>query len=442
MLKSLFGRPLVRNTAWMLIGQGLRLVIQALYFIEIARSLGAANYGAFIGVVALVGIVFPFGALGSGNLLVKNVSRDQSLFAVYWGRALATTALTSSLLLGIVLLSARFALPATIPFTLVLLVAGADLFGLNVVTICGQAFQAFERLNWTATINALISAGRLAGALLLVSIHPHPTALEWGYLYFGSTAVVLAAAIGLVCARLGRPRLGSAAAPGEMREGFFFSTSLSAQTIYNDIDKTMLARLGTLDATGIYGAAYRIIDVSFVPVSALLYSAYPNFFRAGSRGVSESFRYAKPLLLRALVYSTFVCAALLACAGIVPLILGPQYARTAEAIRWLAPLPIFRGIHYFLSDSLTGAGRQGLRAAIQASVALFNVLINLWLIPAYSWRGAAWSSIASDALLACAVASAVYLLARRPRVLLPGASSHAMEESAERVTPNPQFASR
>ncbi len=51
---------LARNTVWMALGQGLRLVIQALYFVLIARSLGAVNYGAFIGVVALVGIVYPF----------------------------------------------------------------------------------------------------------------------------------------------------------------------------------------------------------------------------------------------------------------------------------------------------------------------------------------------------------------------------------------------
>lgn len=421
MLKSLFGRPLVRNTAWMLFGQGLRLVIQALYFVEIARSLGATNYGAFIGVVALVGIVFPFGSLGSGNLLIKNVARDESLFPAYWGRALATTVVTSSILLFVVLLASRVALPPTIPLTLVLLVAGADLFGLNVITICGQAFQAFERLHWTAAINALISAGRLIGAILLIGVYPHPSALQWGYVYFGGTAAVATIALSLVWKKLGRPRLGHPRSREEMREGFFFSTSQSAQTIYNDIDKTMLARLGTLDATGIYGAAYRIIDVSFVPVTALLYSAYPNFFRAGSGGVSASFRYAKPLLLRTLGYSTFVCAALLLCAGVVPHILGAEYARTAEAIRWLAPLPVLRGVHYFLSDSLTGAGHQGLRSGIQASIALFNVLINFWLIPAYSWRGAAWSSIASDALLVCAVGTAVYVLARRPRTIVPDA---------------------
>ena len=85
------GSALARNTLWMVSGQGLRLIIQAVYFTVIARSLGANNYGAFVGVVALVGIVYPFGMLGSGNLLVKNVSRDKSLFARYWGQALLVT---------------------------------------------------------------------------------------------------------------------------------------------------------------------------------------------------------------------------------------------------------------------------------------------------------------------------------------------------------------
>jgi O-antigen/teichoic acid export membrane protein len=77
MKNRLFASELARNSWWMFLGQGLRLIIQMLYFVEIARSLGVRNYGAFVGVIALVGIVFPFGSLGSGNLLVKNVSRDK-----------------------------------------------------------------------------------------------------------------------------------------------------------------------------------------------------------------------------------------------------------------------------------------------------------------------------------------------------------------------------
>jgi len=186
---------LVRNTIWMFLGQGLRLVIQALYFVEIARSLGAANYGAFIGVVALVGIAFPFGALGSGNLLVKNVARDRATFPIYWGRALAVTGASSSLFFVVLATLSHIVLPAAIPLRLVLLVAGADLFGLNIITVCGQAFQAFEQLNWTAVINVLISFTRLIGAVILIRIHAHPSALQWGYVYFLSTAAVAATAL-------------------------------------------------------------------------------------------------------------------------------------------------------------------------------------------------------------------------------------------------------
>lgn len=406
---------LARNTGWMLVGLGLKLVIQALYFTVIARSLGAQNYGAFIGVVGLVGIMSPFGTLGSENLLVKNVARDARQFKKNLALALSTTLSSSSILFGLVVLIAHFLLPGTIPIRLVILVAASDLFGMSIMSICAQAFLAFERMKWTASINVLISTVRLAAAVILVTLYHHPSALQWGSFYFGSTSVVAMVALGLVIVKLGVPVFNLSRTAAEFREGFYFSVSTSAQTIYNDIDKAMLARLGTLEATGIYGAAYRLIDVSFAPVGSLLAAAYPGFFRAGVCGIHSTIQYAKPLILRALGYATLVSIALLAGAGIVPYILGGEYRLTVEALRWLAILPILKAVHFFLSDALAGAGHQGLRTIIHAGVAVFNILINLWLIPAYSWRGAAWSSIASDALLACLMGSAVFVLSRRSR---------------------------
>ena len=413
MLKILSKNSLARNTMWVTAGQGLRLVIQALYFVEIARSLGVRNYGAFVGVVALVGIVYPFGSLGAGNLLIKNGSRDQSLFADYWGRALMLSAGVGTLLLLAISAVSHLVLPAGIPRLLVVFVAAADIYGLNIITICAQAFVAFERFKWTAAFYVLMSGGRLIGALVLIALHSHPSALQWSYLYFGSTAVVAVITSALVCVKLGLPRFGWTGALAEMREGFYFSASQTAQTVYNDIDKTMLARLSTLEATGIYGAAYRIIDVSCVPISALMVSSYPSFFRAGAGGISASLSYAKPLLRRGLAYSALVCVVLLVSAGVVPFCLGPDYAPTAEALRWLAVLPVLRAVHYALSNTLSGAGYQSVRTSMQAGVAVFNVLLNLWIIPVYSWRGAAWSSIISDGALMLGVGTAVLILSTR-----------------------------
>jgi O-antigen/teichoic acid export membrane protein len=100
----------------------------------------------------------------------------------------------------------------------------------------------------------------------------------------------------------------------------------------------------------------------------------------------------------------------------LPYFLGSEYAAAAEALRWLAVLPVLKVIHYFFSDTLTGSGHQGVRSSIQLCVALANVMVNFWLIPAYSWRGAAWSSIASDFALALAAGTAVFVMSRRSAV--------------------------
>ena len=41
---------------------------------------------------------------------------------------------------------------------------------------------------------------------------------------------------------------------------------------------------------------------------------------------------------------------------------------------------MFKFVHACLSDALSGAGYQGLQSLIQLGVAVFNVLINLWII--------------------------------------------------------------
>ena len=251
-------------------------------------------------------------------------------------------------------------------------------------------------------------------ALVLVSFFSNPGVIEWAFLYLTSTAVSALVAVLIVHRSLGLPKLAISKIRAEMTEGFYFSISLSAQNVYNDIDKTMLGRLSSLEATGIYAAAYRLIDVAFVPVRSLLYAAYAKFFQHGDAGIKGSIKLAKSLSPIAGIYGAIAGIALFFFAPVVPYILGNDYAGTVEALRWLAPLPLFKAMHYFAADTLTGAGFQGLRSAVQMIVAVFNVLINIWLIPLYSWKGAAWSSLASDGLLMVSLWLLVTFLYQQP----------------------------
>ena len=408
---------LARSSSWMFLGFGLRVIVQAGYFILIARALGPHEYGGFVGATSLISIAVPFSGWGAGYLLIKNVSRDKSKFSEYWGNALLMTAVTGVILFGIVMSLARFVLPNSIPLALVLMICVADLAASRIVDTAAQSFQAVDQLRFTAKLSLLPYVLRLIGAAVVMLVWHHATALLWGWFYLGSTLISCAVAFGVTSSKLGLPKLALGRIRGEFTEGFYFSTSLSAQTVYNDIDKAMLARLSTLDATGIYAAAYRLIDVAFIPVRSVIYAAYSNFFRHGQGGMAASYSYAKRLLPKTMVYAALMFFVLLGAAPIVPVILGGEYARTAEALRWLALLPFFKAIHYFLADSLTGAGSQGTRTAMQVLVAVLNVGLNLWLIPAYSWRGAAWASLASDGALVIAMYAAVnFMMIRESRL--------------------------
>ena len=384
----------------MLLGQVLRTLLQAIYFVLIARSLGADGYGAFVGVCALVAILSPFVGLGRGDLLIKHVARNPENFSGYWGKALIVTLISGSILLIVALGVSSLFFPANIPSSLVFVVAVADLFFGRVLDITGQAFQAFHRLEKTALILIVPNVLRtVAIAVLSISVQA-ATPLQWGYLYLMTSGISALIGMWLVHHELGVPVFTLSGLKAELTEGLYFSVSLSATGIYNDIDKAMLTRFSTLDATGIYSAAYRIIDVSFTPIRSLLNATYASFFKHGEAGVRGSLGFARTLFPIAGGYGLISGLLLILAAPLLPYVLGAEYSDTASALRWLAPLPFMKAVHYFAADTLTGAGFQGIRTAIQVGLAFFNVGINLWLIPAYSWRGAAWASIVSDGLLA------------------------------------------
>ncbi|MEM7064910.1 MAG: oligosaccharide flippase family protein [Cyanobacteria bacterium P01_B01_bin.77] len=404
--------PSLRGVFVILSSRLLRIFLQGGYFITLARTLGAEQYGLFVGVLALVKLMAPFASWGSPQILVKHVSRSRENFARYWGNALLTCLGFGTLCLIIVCLVAYSLFSNTLPITIIVCVGIAEFIFARFHDVSLKAFLAMERLSSNAQLVVFNTFMNLAAALCLAFFFSQPTAITWGFLYLASRMILGLAAVGLVIAQCGMPTLAPSLIRAEILEGFYFSVGLSAQTVYNDVDKTMLARLSTFNATGIYGAAYRILDVAMTPVMAALTTVYAKFFRKGAQGIRGSVAVAQKVLPLVGVYSLISSLALCLFAPLVPRILGDEYSTAVAAIRWLSPLLVFKTLQYFAADTLTGAGYQSVRTALQVSLALFNGIANLWLIPLYSWKGAAWSSLISDGLLAISLWLLVFYFAR------------------------------
>jgi len=409
---------LAQNTAKLCTGQGLRLVIQAVYFVLIARCLGPGHYGAFVAMASLVAIASPFAGLGSQVVLVKYVSLDRKELAAYWGNGLLTIAVSGSLMSLLVLAVSPFLLGRQF-LILTAFVCVADLFMVRVSELAAYAFVALGQMGESARIFVYISLTRLLGIIALSALYRHPTVRDWTIVYtLGAAACFLYAFFRTTIAAGGikvRPRQAFECLP----ESILFAVGISSASIYNDMDKTMVGRLASFAATGIYGAAYRIIDVSLVPVRALLSAAYPEFFRLGVDGPSTTKKYAYRLIRRSVPFGLLVAAGLLLGAPLIPHVLGRNYIASVEAVRWLAVIPLLRCVHIFLADGLTGAGYQGSRTLVQVGVGVLNVGLNFFLIPRWSWRGAAWSSIICDASLAISLwAVFQYVAASKEKALV------------------------
>jgi O-antigen/teichoic acid export membrane protein len=340
-----------------------------------------------------------------------HVARRPESFARHWGAVLLTVPLAGVPLTLLSLGAGSLLLP--VPLSLILFVALAELFFARLAELSAQAFQGLERARAVAVLQVVPAVFRLGAAVVFTMLASERSPLVWAAGYLAASAVASVVCIAVVTRLLGHPRLDRAALADTLRRGSWFALAQSSANIYTDIDKTLLARLGSLQAAGIYAVAYRATAMAFTPVAGMLAATYARFFKRGQEGIQGSRRFAVELLPAACLYGAAAGVLLYTVAPLLPRILGGDYASAAGALRWLAPLPLIQALFYLAGDALTGAGYQRVRTAIQAGAAVANVLLCLWLIPAHSWRGAAWATLVSLGLLAAALWAAVGVISTR-----------------------------
>lgn len=416
-LLRLAHRSIVRKTFWLMVARVLGLLMQLAYFFIIARVLSAKEYGLFIGIAAMASLVMSFASLGSGDVLIKYVSRDNHLFSKYWGRALTLSTVFSSVLLVLCLLASQVFFAGKVSLVIVTLVLFSDLFCLTLWNIAGHAFTAFDMLDKVAYTDLFYGVSKLLAAVLLAYYFHEDGLGAWAWLYCASSIATSLFSLGLVTRELGGPRWKQTWNFADFKEGVYFSVGYSADRINGDIDKTMLASSATLQAAGVYGAGDRFLTAAYTPLQVIFSATYMRFFKHGSSGLKGSLAFAKRLLPIVCLYGAVTTAGFLLFSPLIPIILGDSYGDTIAVLRLLSPYILILGVQAIAADTLTGAGFQSIRTGIHLITALFNFALNLLLIPRYSWQGAAWATLISDGLKLVVLWLTVFFLYRKEKRL-------------------------
>jgi O-antigen/teichoic acid export membrane protein len=204
-----------------------------------------------------------------------------------------------------------------------------------------------------------------------------------------------------------------------MGEGVIFAVSGSTTSVYNDIDKVILGHYGMSAANGIYSMAYRIVNICTMPIMSVYSAALPRFFREGVNGVRTTELFARRLLKRTSVIGILGGVVMFTTAPLIPHIIGRSFSASVVALRWLCLIPLFRSLHLCAGDAMSGAGYQKYRLASQFIAASSNFAMNLYLIPHYSWLGAAWASLITDGGLAAMNWAVLFWLKRNQATYIP-----------------------
>jgi O-antigen/teichoic acid export membrane protein len=398
-----------RNAGWMMLGQCSNFFTQALYFILLARLLQVREYGTFAAAFALVNIVSPYSALGANMLFMRYVTKDRSVAGIYWGNSMVVMSVSSLLLLAVLTAAGPLLTHVRQPLVFVILVIANCLF-LQLTQGAGAIFRTFEKMRHAAGLDALANVLRLLTVgILWLTLH-RATVLEWCLGVLCCTGVSSAVAVTLVWREIGRPHVDFGIIRKRLGEGFGFAFAGTTQSVYNDVDKTMLGHYGMTVQNGIYTLAYRVVDFATSPIAALDYAVLPRYFKLSHISFAEVVRLAR----RTTLVATGIGLAISLCthlvAPLLPPLVGHGFAEAVVALHWLCWLPPIRAIHRLMGGVLTSTGNQNLRTLAQFLAGGFNFLLNLWLIPAHGWLGAAWSSVATDGILAVMTVAGVMWL--------------------------------
>jgi O-antigen/teichoic acid export membrane protein len=402
---------LLRNAGWLFAGQGLSFVVQAISFIVLARLLQSSEYGVLAGAVALVTILSQYGSLGSGQLYMRYVSADRNQSRVYWGNALLSVFLIGGLLVVALWLLGPWMIRRDGLYVLVLLAMSECVF-VQITVAASMVFQTFEKMRVSAALTLLTSVLRLVFLLVMLVVLGRAYAWQWAMASLVISMLVAAAAVWAVTRNYGMPSFAPRLLFKRAGEGFVFAISGSTTSVYNDLDKVILSHYGMLQANGIYSMAYRILNMGTMPIMSLVGAAFPRFFQAGVGGAAAVLPMARTLLKRALIPGAIAVAGMFVLAPILPHLVGNSYREAVSALRLLCLIPIFRCFSLSAGDALSGSGDQKFRLASQAAAAIGNGLLNLYLIPRYSWHGAAWASLLTDGMLGLMSWTALIFLAR------------------------------
>ncbi len=396
---------IAQNTTYLTIASIIQKIISFAYFAFLARSLGEVSLGKYTFALTFTSIFSIFMDFGLGPLFTREIAKNSDRLQHFFRRLVATklALITVSLLALFGTIGIMFTVTDRVDTTDVLLVSiGAFIILIDTITFTFfTVLRAQKQMIWEAMGIVLYQTIIVTvGYVILTNGYPLPFVLG---------ALVVASSI--QCVYMGivvRRQTGISMLPEWNRSELLRLVRLAAPfavagiifRINGSIDTILLKLLAGDSYAGWYALAFKLTFALTVLPGAFATSYFPamsQFVKEKSTMLASTFEAG---------WTYMLILALPICAGVA--VLGDDIILAVWGTAWEAsiePLWIllfalpFVFLNYPIGNLLNAADKQTLNMVNMGIALVLNVVLNVVLIPYYTFNGAALAAVASGVLL-------------------------------------------
>lgn len=363
------------------------------------RYLGSERYGILSFAIAFASITLFLADIGIASVIVRDVARDKARTQKY---------LSNSIYLKIILAALTLVSTAAIGFALdyplstmqIVLVISASLIIVSFSSIISSILQAYEVMEYLSLGSVIYNLTMLILALL--AIHSGMDVYGFSYVYLISSIIFLGYYVAIALRKIPLPKwdIDFAFWKYIIKEAIPFGLSQVFVRVYYYIDTVMISLMisNPNEVMGWYNAAYRMVLVlAFIPVTFLgsIYPIMSKYYVTSDKYLGfifeRSFKYLMTISIPIGVGTAVLGNQL------IQLIYGQDYAPSAIALQILIWSEVFIFLNAVFGNLFNSINRQGIVAKQTILATALNIILNLFLIPKYSYVGASAATVATQA---------------------------------------------
>ena len=402
-------QKIAKNTSALFVSQFIVSILSIILSISVARNLGDVLFGKYSFALAFVAFYAVFSNLGYNTLLIRDVARDTSQASKYLSNILSIRALLSLVIFSLIVLTINvMGYPADTKN--VVYIFGIYTLLISLSDVFKVTFRAFQKMEYEASITIIFNMVRVSLGLLVLFLGYGLMVLALVFLFSGVFDFLFSF---LACERKfvkSRTELDLYFLKSTIKIAVPIGMLSIFALIYARIDMIMLSVMKGDVVVGWYAAASNL-TYGFKPIPHLFMSAlFPlmSYYYASSKNLlkksyEKSFKY---LLILGLPLAVGIS---LLADKIILFFYGQQFSNSIIALQILSWDILLIFLYACSAFLLISMDKQNQMAIVAGCTALINVILNLFLIPSYSYVGAAMATISAEGFL---LISYIYLNSR------------------------------